>query len=476
MVVRAFPGECTCLSGFEGPVESVPGGLYAPNKGITVLDTVGVKGRIVTSHYKVSVTVTGRAVNHADMQLVLEDTFRYPSCCRMKHLAMPTNSVSTPRNPTTPLAVECWFEDTCVVDMDYFVKTLSGIKAKGIRPDLIGSIITSYASKWLPDLSDEETVKGDSVFEDSPESVTAQWTKKRFFVETLVGVLPPEKDAVPCNFLLRLLRTANMVGVEPSYRAELEKRISWQLDQASLKDLMIPAFSHTCKTLLDVELVFRLVKRFMDLDEAAKTGIAVVKVAKLVDCYLAEAAIDANLGLPEFVHPGVSKQERKILCRLIDCRKLSTEASLHAAQNERLPVRAVIQVLFSENIKINRQFDWSGSFTGNRSPSLGLEPPARCLSKREVAAQQMEMRKLREEVLRLQSLCNSMQGQIEKLTEKKKGFFRWRKLSVPLMRPVSIAERTENSDRVGYDLRTPEDMKAKLVKGRTPSKWRKSIS
>ncbi|KAK9149737.1 hypothetical protein Scep_008494 [Stephania cephalantha] len=418
---------------------------------------------------------------------------------------MPPYSVSTPRNPTTPLAVECWFEDTCVVDMDYFVKTLSGIKAKGIRPDLIGSIITSYASKWLPDLSDEETVKGNSVFEDSPESVTAQWTKKRFFVETLVGVLPPEKDAVPCNFLLRLLRTANMVGVEPSYRAELEKRISWQLDQASLKDLMIPAFSHTCKTLLDVELVFRLVKRFMDLDEAAKTGIAVVKVAKLVDCYLAEAAIDANLGLPEerelaltvlspthfpfkcgakdftwlklpFVHPGVSKQERKILCRLIDCRKLSTEASLHAAQNERLPVRAVIQVLFSENIKINRQFDWSGSFTGNRSPSLGLEPSARCLSKREVAAQQMEMRKLREEVLRLQSLCNSMQGQIEKLTEKKKGFFRWRKFGVPLMRPVSIAERTENSDRVGYDLRTPEDMKAKLVKGRTPSKWRKSIS
>ncbi|KAK9101890.1 hypothetical protein Sjap_019144 [Stephania japonica] len=421
----------------------------------------------------------------------------------MKHLAMPPDSVSTTRNPTTPLAVGCWFEDTCVVDMDYFVKTLSGIKAKGIRPDLIGSIITSYASKWLPDLSDEETVKGNSVFEDSPESVTAQWTKKRFFVETLVGVLPPEKDAVPCNFLLRLLRTANMVGVEPSYRAELENRISWQLDQASLKDLMIPSFSHTSRTLLDVELVFRVVKRFMDLDEAAKTGIAVVKVAKLVDCYLAEAAIDANLVLPEFVglaealpsharatddglyraidtylkvHPGVSKQERKILCRLIDCRKLSTEASLHAAQNERLPVRAVIQVLFSENTKTNRQFDWSGSFTGNRSPSLGLEPPARCLSKREVAAQQMEMRKLREEVLRLQSLCNSMQGQIEKLTEKKKGFFRWRKLGVPLMRPVSIAERTENSDRVGYDLRTPEDMKTKLVKGRTPSKWRKSIS
>ncbi|KAF2282995.1 hypothetical protein GH714_043057 [Hevea brasiliensis] len=221
--------------------------------------------------------------------------------------------------------------------------------------------------------------------------------KKRFFVETLVGVLPPEKDSIPCNFMLRLLRTANMVGVEPTYRAELEKRISWQLDQASLKELMIPSFSHTFGTLLDVELVTRFVKRFVSLDEAAKSGAAaLIKVAKLVDSYLAEAAVDANLSLSEFddlasalpsyaratddglyraidiylkAHPGLTKRERKILCRLIDSRKLSPEASIHAAQNERLPVRAVIQVLFAEQTKLSRHVDWSGPLiaTGART-------------------------------------------------------------------------------------------------------------
>lgn len=213
------------------------------------------------------------------------------------------DSVSFPGKPS-PFAAECWFDDACILDMDYFVKTLAGIKAKGVRPDLIGSIITHYASKWLPDLSGDvfsDQKSSLTNFDSSPESVTALWMRKRFFVETLVGVLPPEKDCIPCNFLLRLLRTANMVGVEPSYRAELEKRISWQLDQASLKELMIPSFSHTCGTLLDVELVIRLVKRFVNLDEAAaKTGAAMVKVAKLVDCYLAEAAVDVNLILPEF--------------------------------------------------------------------------------------------------------------------------------------------------------------------------------
>lgn len=218
----------------------------------------------------------------------------------MKNQSYTEQSNFQPKSPSN-FTSECWFDDACILDMDYFVKTLSGIKAKGVRADLIGSIITHYASKWLPDLAE----KGLTQFEDtssSPESVTALWMKKRFFVETLVNVLPPEKDSIPCNFLLRLLRTANMVGVDGSYRQELEKKISWQLDQACLKELVIPSFSHTCGTLLDFELVIRLVKRFVSLDnEGAKSGAALVKVAKLVDSYLAEAAVDANLSLDEFV-------------------------------------------------------------------------------------------------------------------------------------------------------------------------------
>ncbi|KAL5756307.1 hypothetical protein ACOSQ2_021053 [Xanthoceras sorbifolium] len=429
----------------------------------------------------------------------------------MKEVSLP-ESITFP-GKQTQFAAECWFDDACILDMDYFVKTLAGIKAKGVRPDLIGSIIAHYASKWLPDLSNvDDSRKGLTNFEESPESVTVSWMKKRFFVETLVGILPPEKDSIPCNFLLRLLRTANMVNVEPNFREELEKRISWQMDQASLKELMIPSFSHTCETLLDVELVSRLVKKFVSLDsDGAKSSAALIKVAKLLDCYLAEAAMDSNLSLTEFValaaalptharatddglyraidtylkaHPGVSKQERKLLCRLIDSRKLSPEASLHAAQNERLPVRAVIQVLFSEQTKLNRQLDWSsGSFSGTRSPNIaGLEPPVRCLSKREMNAQQMEIKKLREDIMRLQSQCNAMQAQMERIAEKKKGFFKWKKLGLmPSFKSnLSVVEKVEEGERegeVGFGRQIPMDIKTKLVRGRaTPSKWRKSMS
>ncbi|KAI3419001.1 NPH3 domain-containing protein [Psidium guajava] len=437
----------------------------------------------------------------------------------MKKLTLPGSATlsAVKAQELAGAGADCWLNDACILDMDYFVKTVVANKAKGVRPDLVGSIVSHYASKWLPELAEDFPEKGGGTLAEfeggSPESATASWMKKRFFVETLVGILPPEQDSVACNFLLRLLRTANMVGAEPSCRLELEKRVSWQLEQASLKELMIPSFSHTCGTLLDIELVLRLVKRFVSFEVeggGSKSGAALIKVAKLVDCYLAEAAVDMNLSIGEFMalasvlpgqarssddglyraidtylkaHPNVTKLERKKLCRLMDSRKLSPEASLHAAQNERLPVRAVIQVLFSEQTKLNRHLEWSGSFSGARSPKPAeLEPPARCLSKREASVQQAEIRKLREELARLQSQCGSMQAQIERMSEKKsKGFFRWKKIGLApssVKNTVGVVERVDEVERVeaSFGTFTPVNMKTRLVKGRTPSRWRKSMS
>lgn len=201
-------------------------------------------------------------------------------------------------------------------------------------------------------------------------------------------------------------------------------------------------------------------------------------------------------------HPGVGKQERKDVCRLLDSRKLSPEASLHAAQNQRLPVRAVIQVLFSEQAKLNWHIDWSGSFSGGRaSPNLiGLEP--RSQSKRAMAVEQMEIKRLKEDVLRLQGQCHSMQAQIERLLmlEKKKigWFFRnWKKLGIiASLKPntntstststttticghVGKKNNEEESDpevQVGRQMDTERNNNNnnKLVRNKTSARWRRS--
>nr|GEY23554.1 hypothetical protein [Tanacetum cinerariifolium] len=214
---------------------------------------------------------------------------------------------SSPLDKPTSFAAKCWLDDACIVDIDQFINTLSGIKSKGVRPDLIGSIITHYACKWIPELSTDPRSPSPTTITNNnslspPESATKSWLKKRFFIETIISVLPYEKDAVPCSFLLRLLKHSNMAGVESNYRIELEKRVAWVLDHASLKELMIPCFSHVKGTLLDVELMLRLVKMFVELDiDNLRSGVGMFKVAKLVDGYLAEAAVDSELGLSEFM-------------------------------------------------------------------------------------------------------------------------------------------------------------------------------
>lgn len=47
----------------------------------------------------------------------------------------------------------------------------------------------------------------------------------------------------------------------------------------------------------------------------------------------------------------MTKAERKELCSLMDVEKLTMDASMHAAQNDRLPLRVVVQVLFFEQAR-----------------------------------------------------------------------------------------------------------------------------
>jgi uncharacterized small protein (DUF1192 family) len=64
-----------------------------------------------------------------------------------------------------------------------------------------------------------------------------------------------------------------------------------------------------------------------------------------------------ELGCDAFVrawqaHPWLTESEKEQLCRLMNCQKLSLEACTHAAQNERLPLRVVVQVLFFEQLRL----------------------------------------------------------------------------------------------------------------------------
>jgi len=56
----------------------------------------------------------------------------------------------------------------------------------------------------------------------------------------------------------------------------------------------------------------------------------------------------------------LTKAERKKLCGLMDVRKLTADASMHAAQNECLPLRVVVQVLFFDQVRSSISFQSLG--------------------------------------------------------------------------------------------------------------------
>uniref|UniRef100_I1NKR7 NPH3 domain-containing protein n=1 Tax=Oryza glaberrima TaxID=4538 RepID=I1NKR7_ORYGL len=190
-------------------------------------------------------------------------------------------------------------------------------------------------------------------------------------------------------------------------------------------------------------------------------------------------------------HASTSKEERKSLCRLIDARKLTAEAAAHAVQNDRLPVRSVLQVLFSEHGKLNRLAELSGGASSFGAPSPAFDlPGARCPSKREVLAQHHELRRLREDFARLQVQCSALQAQVDRLsTERRRrggggsggggGFFKWSTFWFGGM-SADVA-RVEDSES-GIERRTPASGKkgrggAAGAAAATPTpKWRKSMS
>ncbi|KAK6116554.1 hypothetical protein DH2020_049660 [Rehmannia glutinosa] len=298
-----------------------------------------------------------------------------------------------------------WGEDLADIGIDLYWRTMVAIKSGGkVSSKIIGDALRIYASRWLPNVSKEIDSHSDSD-SDSDSDLTA---KHRMLLESIIGLLPAEKGAVSCSFLTKLLKASNVLKACSSSRTELARRVGLQLEEATVNDLLVPCLASRDGPVYDVDVVVTILEEFMlqgqkspqtspprDLERrrsrsaedvgflefqerrrsSSASHSAKLKVAKLVDGYLQVIAKDRNLALskfigvaeviPEFarvehddlykaidiylkVHPELNKSERKRLCRILDCKKLSMEACIHAAQNEMLPLRVVVQVLFFE--------------------------------------------------------------------------------------------------------------------------------
>ncbi|CAL5372790.1 unnamed protein product [Camellia sinensis] len=299
--------------------------------------------------------------------------------------------------------VDWWADNLTVLRIDIFHRVLIAMMARGFKQYALGPILMLYAQKSL---------RGLEMFGTGRKKIEPrQEHEKRVVLETIVSLLPREKNSMSVSFLSMLLRAAIYLETTIACRLDLEKRMGRQLGQAVLDDLLIPLFTFTEDTLFDVDTVQRIMMNFFEYEmEGNRLGYVadedfvslspplsdMERVGKLMENYIAEIASDRNLTVSRFIslaelipeqsrltedgtyraidiylkaHPALSDMERKKVCSLMDCQKLSREACAHAAQNDRLPVQTVVQVLFYEQQRLREAMD-SGSLTS------GLESPA----------------------------------------------------------------------------------------------------
>ncbi|GJN12522.1 hypothetical protein PR202_ga30806 [Eleusine coracana subsp. coracana] len=298
------------------------------------------------------------------------------------------NGISTGAKPRNS-SPDWWYDDVSCLSLPLYKRFISAMEYRGISQDIIVGSLNHYAKRRLPGLNRRKSISDvSSCLSISTLTSIPSEEEQKYLLEEIDRLLPFQRGVTSCKLLFGLLRTAIFLKASPSCVSNLERRIGMQLDKATLEDLLITNISESVETLYDVDCIQRIVDHFLAMDQetggaspglgedgqmlASPSLMPVSMVAKLIDAYLAEVAPDVNLKLPKFqslaaaipdyarpiddglyraidiylkAHPHLSESEKEELCRVMDCQKLSLEACTHAAQNERLPLRVIVQPL-----------------------------------------------------------------------------------------------------------------------------------
>lgn len=158
----------------------------------------------------------------------------------------------------------------------------------------------------------------------------------------------------------------------------------------------------------------------------------------------------------------------------MDCQKLSLEACTHAAQNERLPLRIIVQVLFFEQLQLRNSiagcFLVSENLEGSRQLRSGMvgsnEGGGWVTAVRENQVLKVGMDNMRMRVSELEMECSNMRNEIEKLGRVKgSGSGTWgnvsRKLGFRLKSQMCSAEEGSVSNQSSVVSGKAEKLKEK---------------
>lgn len=186
-------------------------------------------------------------------------------------------------------------------------------------------------------------------------------------------------------------------------------------------------------------------------------------------------------------HPSLTEHERKRLCRVMECQKLSIDACMHAAQNERLPLRVVVQVLFSEQVKIsnalaNNQLKETGAdhshsqfqpMVTSRKTLLEGTPQSFqegwATAQKDINMLKFEVESVKSKYIELQNEMDNLQRQVDKAVKPKQMSSAWSSG----WKKLSKFTKTSGLDSQDAEI---QGQNGNVQARKGPRRWRNSIS
>ncbi|KAM7262916.1 hypothetical protein ACFE04_000599 [Oxalis oulophora] len=260
-------------------------------------------------------------------------------------------------------------EDLTRLSLQLYEPIIHSMNQNGVPSKYLAASLCEYANKWV--------LSGDDL------SIYAR-NSRRDIIEAIERLLPHDKGLFPTTLLLEMLRAAIGLKASAECMNGFEKRIGKQLEYATVKDLLIPSQGYANEIQYDIECLRKLMKHFYGNYSSSDIS-GLITVAELMEELLIEISSDVDLKVSNFTgfadlalsashgtginsdgiyraidtyldkHSFLTETEKEEVCRVLDCQKMSAEACGHAAKNERLPLRVVVQVLFAVQLQLRDQ-------------------------------------------------------------------------------------------------------------------------
>ncbi|CAN6325631.1 unnamed protein product [Urochloa humidicola] len=349
----------------------------------------------------------------------------------------------TPRSPPG-----WWAAELAALSPASFQKVVTALRCRRAAPEVIATASSAYAELALSE-----------VLADPRADIRDK--QRALLLESVVGALPSAADApIPAALVCRLLHAA--VNTEASARTcrDLELRVAAVLDQATAGDLFGVALDAAGERVRNADTLRRVVAAFVEGQQQSaeshqlggrrsrrssmsdgrapseEATTKMEKVVRMVDEVAAEMATEESLAISTFVgvlgavskearachdgvyravdiylktHPALDEIQREKVCSVMDPLRLSYQARLHASQNRRLPLQAVLSALYYDQLKLRSAITAGGEDDdGDTQSSAAGKARAQAMADASLAR---ENEALRSELARMQAYVSGMQMQ-----------------------------------------------------------------